>query len=396
MKLTFVHDGPLFFDKDRKYYEFAYHELLERYTYLADDITFMMRTRPISGNRKFTLVPDAVNVVSVPNFKSPKKYFAEKKKAEAIVEKQIEISDIVVLRSQSSIAQLALKYIHRYKKPYIIESVGCSWDSYWNHGVLGKIVAPYMYLKTKKAIAEADYVYYVTTKFLQKRYPTNGKTVCCSNVVLDKLDDRTLEKRLLKIKEFAPKKKLVLGTAAALDTRYKGQEYVIQALKELAEAGYTVEYHLAGGMTGAKPNSFLEDLAKKLGVSDKVIFRGSLSSNQMALYYDSLDIYIQPSKQEGLPRAVIEAMSRGCPVIGTSIAGIPELVQENFLFNKGSKKELMRALDRIMNADLSQVAIENFNKAREYEKEKLRKKRERFYDEFMSDIQKKQGVKNVT
>lgn len=49
MKLTFVHDGPLFYDKDGNYYEFAYHELLERYSYLADDISFMMRTKPISG-----------------------------------------------------------------------------------------------------------------------------------------------------------------------------------------------------------------------------------------------------------------------------------------------------------------------------------------------------------
>lgn len=65
MKLTFVHDGPLFYDKDGNYYEFAYHELLERYSYLADDISFMMRTKPISGDRKFTPVPKAVKVISV-------------------------------------------------------------------------------------------------------------------------------------------------------------------------------------------------------------------------------------------------------------------------------------------------------------------------------------------
>ena len=191
-----------------------------------------------------------------------KNYFSLKKKAEIIVEQQIKQSDIVILRSQSSIAQLALPYIHKYKKPYIIESVGCSWDSYWNHGLLGKIIAPYMYLKTKSAIAEAKYVYYVTTEFLQKRYPTSGKTICCSNVVLDRLDGRTLEDRLRKIKKFDPQKKLILGTAAALDTRYKGQEYVIQALKHLTKVGYNVEYRLAGGMTSSKPNSFLEDLAK--------------------------------------------------------------------------------------------------------------------------------------
>lgn len=386
MILTFVHDGPLFYDKEGRYYEFAYHELLERYSYLADEITFMMRTKPISGDRKFTPVPEAVNVVSVPNFKSPKTYFTQKKNAEEIVKKQIEKSDIVVLRSQSSIAQLALKYLYKFKKPYIIESVGCSWDSYWNHGLLGKVVAPYMYFKTRSAIAAADYVYYVTSEFLQKRYPTHGKTVCCSNVVLDKLNDCTLEKRFQKIREFDPNRKLVLGTAAALDTRYKGQEYVIRAIKELIKVGYNVEYHLAGGMTGATSNSFLEDLAKDLGVSDRVIFCGSLSSSQMSFYYDSLDIYIQPSKQEGLPRAVIEAMSRGCPVIGTNIAGIPELVQSEFLFRKGSVKEVIDALERLLRSNLKKVAKENFHTASQYERSKLEVKRKQFYDVFLNDI----------
>ena len=140
-------------------------------------------------------------------------------------------------------------------------------------------------------------------------------------------------------------------------------------------------------MTGSKPNSFLADLAKKQGVSDKVVFCGSLASDQMAAYYDALDIYVQPSKQEGLPRSVIEAMSRGCPVIGTRIAGIPELVQKELLFKKGSTEERVKALNRALKADLNRIAEENFNKAKEYEKNKLIEKRERFYDEFLSDIQ---------
>ncbi len=386
MKLTFVHDGPLVYDDKGNYYEFAYHELYERFSYLADEIYFMLRTKKISKDRKYTLVPKQVNVVSVPNFKNPKLYFKNKKIAERIVEQQVLQSDILVLRTQSSIAQLALKYIKKYNKPYIIESVGCSWDSYWNHGIVGKIVAPYMYFKTKSAIAKAPFVYYVTTGFLQKRYPTKGNTVSCSNVVLDALDEKTLTGRLEKIKCFDPEKKLVLGTAAALDTRYKGQEYVIRSIRNLVNRGYNVEYHLAGGLTAQTTTYYLKELAESEGVSDRVVFVGSLSANEMANYYDSLDIYIQPSKQEGLPRAVIEAMSRGCPCIGTNIAGIPELIQEEFLFKKGSSAEVERAICRILEADLSGIATENFNKARNYERTKLNKKRELFYDAFLSTI----------
>ena len=388
MKLVFIHDGPLFYDQDGNYYEFAYHELYERYSYIADEITFMMRTKPIDGNRKFTPVPDEITVVSVPNFKSPKTYFKKKNEAAAIVEKQVIDSDYIILRSQSSIAQLALQYIKKYKKPYIIESVGCSWDSYWNHGLLGKVVAPYMYLKTRNEIKNASYVYYVTTEFLQKRYPTKGKTVSCSNVVLDPLEPETLEKRFQKINTFNPRKKLILGTAAAIDTRYKGHEHVIEAMPKLLELGYNVEYRLAGGCTGQRNSTFLADLAKKCGVEERVIFCGSLSSAQMPDYYDSLDIYVQPSKQEGLPRAVIEAMSRACPVIGTNIAGIPELVQKEFLFKKGSSKEIEYAIKRIIDSDLNKIAKENYSTASKYEREKLVHKRQKFYDVFIEETKK--------
>ncbi|MBS6956411.1 MAG: glycosyltransferase family 4 protein [Enterocloster asparagiformis] len=392
MKLVFVHDGPLFYDKKGKYYEFAYHELYQRYSYFADNISFLIRTKAILGTNKFTPVPEQIKVVSVPNFKSLKTFLKNKPIAEAIIENTIRENDYVVLRSQSSIAQSAIKYIKKYNKPYIVECVGCSWDSYWNHGVLGKIVAPYMYIKTRSIIRHADYVYYVTASFLQKRYPTKGKTVCCSNVVLDSLDDKVLIKRMKRLSKFDPTKRMVLGTAAAIDTRYKGQEYVIKAIPKLIKAGYNVEYHLAGGVTGAKKNTFLKDLAVQLGISDRVFFWGSLSADQMNDYYDSLDLYIQPSKQEGLPRAVIEAMSRGCPVVATNIAGIPELVQKECLFKKGCSEEVVEVIKKILKLDLQDIAEINFSKAMQYEKCRLIKKREAFYDDFLNDI--KRGSNN--
>ena len=62
-------------------------------------------------------------------------------------------------------------------------------------------------------------------------------------------------------------------------------------------------------------------------------------------------------------------------------------MQKELLFKKGSTEELVKALNRALKADLNRIAEENFNKAKEYEKNKLIEKRERFYDEFLSDIQ---------
>lgn len=61
-------------------------------------------------------------------------------------------------------------------------------------------------------------------------------------------------------------------------------------------------------------------------------------------FLDTVDIYIQPSKQEGLPRSVVEAMSRGCLCVGSRIAGIPELLSTKYLFNAGNVMQIAKIL----------------------------------------------------
>lgn len=384
-KVLFVHDGPLFYDDKGNYYEYAFHGLLERYSYLGDEITFLMRTVPLTPETKNTLVPKEVRVVGVSNFKSPRLYFREKPKAEKIIEEEVKRADYLVLRG-STCAHIALKYAKKYSKPYIYECVGCVWDSMWNYSLLGKMMAPFCFFNAKKIIKNAEYVYYVTNEFLQKRYPTDGKSVACSNVVINPVNAEVLENRLRRIKDRKIDSKIILGTAAALDVRYKGQEYVIKAIPQLIKKGYDIEYRLAGG--NRMNISFLSDLAREYGVEDRVIFCGSLASNQMADFYDSLDIYIQPSKQEGLPRSVIEAMSRGCPTVGTRVAGIPELLQKECLFKKGSTKAVVEVLLSVLKSDLSRIVKENFYKAKGYEQQILTARRNEFYDEFMKENSK--------
>ncbi len=383
MKLLFVHDGPLFYDKKGNYYEYAYHGLLERYSYIADEITFLMRTVPLMEQTKNTLVPEKIRVVSVPDFKSPSLYFKEKPRAEKIIEREVKESDCMILRG-SSCSDIAVKYAERYSIPYIYECVGCVWDSLWNYSLLGKAMALGSFLKTRKIIRNADYVYYVTNEFLQRRYPTKGKSVGCSDVIISLADDAVLSNRLERVKDIKKHKRIILGTAAAIDVRYKGEEYVIKAIPELVKNGYDVEYHLAG--SNRLNSTFLYNLAKSYGVEGRVIFCGSLTSEQMIDFYDSLDIYIQPSKLEGLSRAVIEALSRACLTIGTNVGGIPELLQEQCLFKKGNSREICRVILDLVQGDMKSIIIENIKKAKEYELEILNQKRKQFYEIFLNDL----------
>lgn len=380
MKLLFVHDGPAFLSDGGDYYEFSYHGLLERYSYLADEIEFLMRVEPLPENASLTPIPNEIEVVAVPNFKSPSSYFRCIKKAKEIIKEEVRSADIVVLRG-SSCAHIARVYTKKFNKPCIYECVGCFWDSLWNYSLLGKFMAPFEFLGARRAIRNSRYVYYVTEQFLQRRYPTRGRQVACSNVQIEEPARIVLEKRLEKIAGMNGR--VTLGTAAAVDVRYKGQEYVIGAIPGLLNKGYDIEYVLAG--SNAHNDNYLEELASRLGVSDRVHFLGSLNKTEMAEFYDSIDIYVQPSKQEGLPRSVIEAMSRACPVVGTSIAGIPELIEAEWLFKKGSSKEVEKTVSAILSSDLSAIAARNYQESKKYSIEKLTKRREAFYDLFLQE-----------
>jgi glycosyltransferase involved in cell wall biosynthesis len=131
---------------------------------------------------------------------------------------------------------------------------------FWNHSWKGKLVAPFMWYATKKAVKNAPYVLYVTNEFLQHRYPSTGRTIGCSDVALPTLDESVLDARLHKIKQMTKNKPIVLGTTAAVDVRYKGQEYVIQAIAELNKQGYNFEYRLVGGGDKARLQSIAENM----------------------------------------------------------------------------------------------------------------------------------------
>jgi glycosyltransferase involved in cell wall biosynthesis len=57
-------------------------------------------------------------------------------------------------------------------------------------------------------------------------------------------------------------------------------------------------------------------------------------------WLDRIDIYLQPSRQEGLPRALIEAMARACPALGSTAGGIPELLAPSCLHDVGDASHL--------------------------------------------------------
>ena len=396
MDMVFVYEDKIAQDAAGNYYTGSAfsQEVFNRYLQHFDHITLLMRKAAVDPSDTETLSrmnridTSRIDVVLLPDLNAGlKNHFDPRVRAEFrhIVLENITPDRAVILRAPSVSGTIAADYCHARGIPYLAEAVGCPWDSLWNHSLKGKALAPGEWEHFRRTMRNADYAVYVTSKFLQERYPTNGRSAAISDVELQPMDDAILERRLEKLCSHSGK--LKLATAAAVNAAYKGQQFVIEALAKLKAQGHTdYEYHLAGG---GDPSA-LHALAERLGVVDQVVFEGSLPHDAMFAWLDEMDLYIQPSLQEGLPRAVVEAMSRGLPALGARTGGIPELLGEDCIFPRKGVDAVAEKLADLSSEQMIVMAKSNFDHAKQFQKEILEQKRYEFYSAFAAEVKEKQ------
>jgi sugar transferase (PEP-CTERM/EpsH1 system associated) len=188
-----------------------------------------------------------------------------------------------------------------------------------------------------------------------------------------------------KRKEFGLKKEdIIIGSAARFDP-VKNIDALVRAFARLPE-GILEKCKLL--LLGDGPElSCVQNTAKDLGVKEKVLFAGMRSDIPQCL--SLVDIYVQPSKFEGVPNAVLEAMAAGLPVIATKVGGVPEIIEDGrtgILVAVDDKRSLTQSIEFL---------IENSDKRREmgslgrkrvtslFSIEKMVSEYEKLYEEIM-------------
>jgi len=384
----FCFDGPMYCDVDGVYCNTTItNNVFERYLKVAEVLFILIRTIHLDISYKDAKLHevklDRLKIIECPNLNTPKGLLLEKNNVNKFIVEYLKKTDLIFARMPSIISNMVLKWAIKMKKPYLVEVGGCAWDSYVNHSFLGKCIAPKLYYDEKKYVRKADFAVYVTEKWLQKRYPNKNTCEFCSNVFLSSFSDETLVRRLKKIKKNNADHVFVIGTAAAVNVKYKGQEYIIKAISKLNKQGYNFEYELAG----AGDNQYLSLIAEKYGVLDKVHFKGLLLHDEVMEWLDCIDIYAQPSKQEGLPRALIEAMSRACPSIGSTTAGIPELLESNQVFKPNDINHICQILKTITEPEeMQKQAKNNYEKSKEYDSLIIEKRRTDIFGKYAKQV----------
>ena len=262
---------------------------------------------------------------------------------------------------------------------YALEVVGDPYDVFSSgitHSWLDKVLAWLSYAGLKSMANHALAGCYVTKHYLQQRYPVgdNGLSVGCSDI---ELPDKKIRASFRTFTQ--PGKELVfVGSFAQL---YKGPDLLIRALAHLKGRGQHFHANVLGGGIYLEP---MQALAKELGCAECITFVGEVNHQQVMEYLDKADLFVMPSRTEGLPRALIEAMSRGLPCIASSVGGIPELLDAPYMIENQNWQSLADKIERLMASptELTHASEQNLLRAREYEQSVLYHTRKQFYQSY--------------
>lgn len=320
-----------------------------------------------------------VQFTPLPNFRGGWHFMKSLPRIKSMARSVIGIRDAVIVRVPSPIAGRILAAVSPQERPYGAEIVGDPYDVFApraNQHPLRAFARYWFVRELRSQCSNAYATAYVTSQALQRRYPSAPGTFSThySTVDLQESAFRDLPRRYHHNKRTY--NLIFVGTLAQL---YKAPEVLIEATAECIRRRLDISLKIIGD---GQYRVYLERYAFELGIGGQVTFVGTLSSTSaIQEQLDQADLFVLPSRQEGLPRAMIEAMARGLPCIGSSVGGIPELLAPEDLVPPNLASVLAEKIDEVLRSPLrmEQMSARNLEKAREYSLDVLRQRRNLFY-----------------
>ena len=178
---------------------------------------------------------------------------------------------------------------------------------------------------------------------------TNVETLYIGTQLITPSYAREDARKLLQL----PCDRTIITNISAIE-HIKGIDTILQAVALLRQREIEVFFAHIGGLRSntleqQKYADSLKQLAVELGIEDNVVWLGRRSDVQDIL--PMADVYVHPSRSEGLGSELLEASVAGLPLVGSRVGGIPEIVQHQLnglLVEADNAEQLADAIEQVL------------------------------------------------
>lgn len=362
------------------------YQFWQRYLMVFDSVHIIARAKPVRVNEvsdKWKKVTgDKVSFSAIPYYHGVGDLL--KKTPKVIKEiKKITASNNYpyIFRMPSIIGALFFMADRKTgRKAFGVEMVGDPEEVFGSLSPLYRPVGKAFVRNTRSIINRAKAVAYVERNILPSKYPAANPDNVFYFSSINLPDDSIAQSP----KYFNGREELNIISIGALDQMYKGPDIMLKAILECKKKGLVINLTwIGGGVYLGK----MRDLSVSLDLQEQVNFTGMITDrSKIEEALDKADMFVLASRTEGLPRAMIEAMARGLPCIGSNVGGIPQLLTPEYMFTKEDTQGLANLL-LTKSADKNELAAmsaANIETAKLYANSKLDKERAGFYKAVLS------------
>lgn len=316
----------------------------------------------------------------LPIFHGPKEYLKVFWKTRKLAKESIKGCDVAILRVPSTVAMVVGKFVKKENKPYATEVVYDAEDGWRLSSGLSRLVWKKIDKDLRSLCYCAEGVSCVTERYMQRNYfskKNNAFHSHYSSLALPISFYATTPKKF-------PQGNLFVVAHTSKQIQFngrKGHKELVTAISLLNKKGVNIRVKFAGEdyENGIEK---LQQYANQLGVADKIEFVGYLDKTHLSSFLESSDLFVLPTKAEGLPRVIIEAMAKALPCISTKVSGNSELLDDEYLIEDFYDVDaLVNRIEKVVNNHdvYESESAKNLKKSLEYEEMLLQKRRDDFY-----------------
>lgn len=380
---------------------FFTYDMWTRYLRVFSEVAVCARVQDVAtvGKDVALATGDGVSLTGLPYYQGPQQYLKKRREVQAAIASAIQPCGAYIGRVPGNVSGQAIAALRSAGLPYAVEVVGDPWDTFSPGSCTHPLRWFFRRMFTRSMrheCANSAVSLYVTEHALQRRYkPREGsRTFHASNVFLPSsapaspsthaVSDVCLPNSAFVAAPRGPeaftKQPVRFVCVGSFNLLYKAQDVLVKAFAKAVKRG--LDGHLSFVGDGIYRSS-IEALARRHAhLEGRVEFLGQLRGGaSVREVLNQSHIFVLPSRQEGLPRAALEAMALGLPCIGSDVGGFPEILEPDAIVRPGDINDLVECLIRLAAnpARLAEMSAHNLRRAADFHAEKLIVRQGAFY-----------------